>query len=67
MNLAEEGKLLLTVSSIEATNSVFNITRENNSFSISTPGQWMPEDGEELNNKLNELLELRCERDIKLH
>ena len=31
-----------------ATNCVFNITDENNSFSISTPGHWSPEIGEEL-------------------
>ena len=30
--LVEEGKWLLAVSSFECTNSVFNITNENNSF-----------------------------------
>ena len=67
INLAEEGKWLLSMSSFEATNSVFNITNEINSFSISTPGHWSPEDGEELFNKLNNLLELRSENDIELH
>ena len=33
INLSEEGKLLLTLSSFEAMNSVFNITDENKRFS----------------------------------
>ena len=40
INLSEEGKWLLAVTSIEATNSVFNITKGNSSFSISIPGHW---------------------------
>ena len=40
INLAEEGKWLLAVTYFETTNSVFNITDENNSFSIGTPGFW---------------------------
>ena len=40
INLVEEGKLLLAVTRFEATNSVFNITDENNSFSFSIPGYW---------------------------
>ena len=51
INLVEEGKWLLAVSSFECTNSVFNITNENNSFSISISGHWNSEDGEELINK----------------
>ena len=42
-NLIEEGKCLLAVSPFEATKFVFDITRENNSFAISTPGYWIPE------------------------
>ena len=38
-----EGKWLLGVSSFECTNSVFNITDENNSFSINIPGHWETE------------------------
>ena len=34
INLVEEGKWLVAVSSFECTNSVFNMTNENNSFSI---------------------------------
>ena len=67
INLSQEGELLLTVTSYETTNSVFNITNKNNSFLISTPANWSPEDGEELINKLNILLELRSANDIELH
>ena len=41
--LVEEGKWLLGVSSFECTNSVFNITKENNSFSIIIPGHYQSE------------------------
>ena len=67
MNPVEEGKWLLGVISFECTNSVFNLTVENNSFSILAPDHWNSEDGEEPINKLIELLELRSENDIKLH
>ena len=40
--LSEQDKCLLSVSSFEATHSVFNITDENNSFSISIPGMRNP-------------------------
>ena len=40
INLVEEGKWLLEVSSSDCTNSVFNITNENNSFSFTIPGHW---------------------------
>ena len=66
IKLVEE-KWLLAVTSFETANSVFILTDKNKSFSISTPGHWNSEDGKELNNKLNELLELRSETDIKLH
>ena len=64
---SDEGKWLLAVTSFEATNSVFNISSENNSFSFSTPGHWNSKDGEELINKLNKLFELRSENDVDLH
>ena len=41
--LVEEGKWLLGVSSLECTNSVFNITNENNSFSTIIPGHYQTE------------------------
>ena len=65
-NLFEEGKWLLAVASFEATNSVFNQTDENKSFSISTPGHWNSEDGEELIKKVNKLSELRFQNDFEL-
>ena len=40
INLLEECKWLLAVTSFECTNSVFKITDENDSFSISIPGRW---------------------------
>ena len=67
MNPSEDGKWLLAVTSFEVTNSVFNITDENNSFSIATPQRWIPEGGEEFINKLNKLLELMSRNDIELH
>ena len=57
----------MAVNSFEATNSIFNIIDENKSFSVSTPSHRNSEDGEELINKLNSLLDLRSENDIKLH
>ena len=41
-----EGKWLLAVSSFECTNSVFNITNENNWFSIILPSQYQNESDE---------------------
>ena len=38
INLVKEGKWLLGVTSFECTNSVFDITNENNSFSITISG-----------------------------
>ena len=55
INFPEEGKWLLGVPSFETTNSVFNTTSENNSFSISTPCFWDPGNGEELFSELNNL------------
>ena len=57
INLVEGGKLLLAVSSFECTNSVFNITNENNSFSITIPGHYQTEFAEKIINDLNKLLE----------
>ena len=55
MNLVEEATWLLAVTIIEATKSMFNISNENNSFSISAPGHWKSEDGEEFINNLNKV------------
>ena len=67
INLVEEGKRLIAVTSFKATNSVFHITHEKISFSYIIPGHWNSDDGEELNYKLNKLSEPRLENDIELH
>ena len=64
INLVEEGKWLLAVSSLECTNSVFNITNENNSFSINIPGHYKTEFAEKVINDLNKLYELKS---LELH
>ena len=58
INLLEEGKWLLAVSSLECTNPVFNITNGNNSFSIIIPGHYQTEFAEKKINDLNKLLEV---------
>ena len=67
INLVEEGKWLLAVSSFECTNSVFNITDENNSFSIIIPGHYQNESDQKTIDELKKLLELRSENGIELH
>ena len=67
INLVEEGKWLLAVSSFECTNSVFNISDENNSFSIIIPGHYETESAEKTIDELKKLLELRSENGIDLH
>ena len=66
---SEEGKWLLGVTYFEYTNSVFNITNENNSFSIIVPGCWrIPnylKDG--IIDKLRNLPNLRSQNNIELH
>ena len=63
INLIEEGKWLLALSSFECTNTEFNITNENNSFSITIPGHWESKSAEKT-IELNKLLELRS---LELH
>ena len=64
INLFEEDKWLLAVSSFECTNSVFNITDDNNSFSIIIPAHWETEFAEKIIDEVNRLLELRS---LELH
>ena len=64
INLIEEDKWLLAVSSFECTNSVFNITDDDNSFSIIIPGHYETEFAEKIIDELNRLLELRT---LELH
>ena len=64
VNLVEEGKWLLGVSSYGCTNSVFNITSENNSFSIIIPGHYHNKSDEKTVDDLNKPLELEF---LELH
>ena len=64
INLVEEGKWLMAVSLFDCTNSVFNITNENNSFSINIPGHYETEFAEKIIEDLNKLLELKS---LELH
>ena len=58
LNLIEEGKWLMAVSLFDCTNTVFNITNENNNFSIIVPGHYQDVSAENTIDKLNKLLEL---------
>ena len=59
--LIEETKWLFAVTSYECTNSVFNLTKGNNSFSINIPVHWNSDNGEQLINEFSTFLELRSE------
>ena len=69
INLFEEEEWAISVNFFETTNSAFNITAKNNSFSISIPGHWrIPnnlEDG--IIEKLKNLLKQRSQNDIEFH
>ena len=67
IKLVEESKWLLAVTSLEATNTVSDITDENKSFSITIEGPWSWRGVAETINKLQTLLQLRSKNDIKLH
>ena len=47
------------MSSFECTNSVFNITNENNSFAINISGPWENKSAKKTFDELNNLLELK--------
>ena len=64
INLSQEGKWLIGMSSFECTISVFNITKENNSFSIIIPGHYETESDEKTIVDLNKVLELKS---LELH
>ena len=64
INLIEQDRWLLGVSSFECTNAVFNITNENNSFSIIIPGHYQNKSDEKTIDNLNKLLELKS---LELH
>ena len=67
INSVEEGNWLLAVTSLEVTNSVFNITDKNKSFSISIPGHWISESAQELIDEMKKFSEPRSQNDIELH
>ena len=54
----------MAVSLFDCTNSVLNITNENNSFSIIIPGHYETEFAEKTIDDLNKLLELKS---LELH
>ena len=69
INVSEERKWLLAVTSYELSNSVFYIADENNCFAVSIPGRWripnfLPEG---IIVKQKNLLKLRSQNDIELH
>ena len=64
INLFEEGKWLLAVSSFECTKFVFNITNENNSFSIIIPTHYQNKSDEKTIDDLNKLIEFKS---LELH
>ena len=59
INLVEEDKWLLAISSHECTKSAFNIIDDNNSFSIIIPAHWETEFADKTINELNRLLNLK--------
>ena len=54
----------MAVSLFDCTNSVYNITNENNSFSIIIQGHYQTESAENTIDELNKLLELKS---LELH
>ena len=67
INLVQEGKWFLGVTSFEAINSVFKLTNKNIIFSTTIPGHWNSKSGEIPFDELNKVLELRSQNDINLH
>ena len=59
IKLVGEGNCLMAVSLFDCTYSVYNITNENNSFSIIIPGHYETEFAEKTIDELNKLLELK--------
>ena len=67
INFSEGGKWMIAVISFEATNSVFDLTDENNSFSFSIRGHWNSKSAEKTIDELNKLLTLRSQNDIEFY
>ena len=56
VKLVAEGKWLLGLSSLECTNSVFIITNESNSFSITIPGHYHNKSDEKIFGELKKII-----------
>ena len=69
INLVDEEKWLLAVTSFEATNFVFNVADEDNSFSFIILGRWrIPNySDEDFIDNLNKLLKLKSKNDVEFH
>ena len=67
IKVAEQGKWLSAVTSSEPTNSVFNLTGEDNTFSITIPGYWFLSGSVGTVKGLKILLQHRSQNDIALH
>ena len=65
-NLFEESKWLLAVTSFEATNSVFNISNENKSFSITTQSHWSSRGCAETNYKLKKIIRAQISKAYRI-
>ena len=66
INSVEGERILLALTSFEATNFVYKISDGSSSFSFSTWRHWYPQVGGEIFDKLIKSLELRSEEDIDL-
>ena len=67
INFYEEKNWLLTVTSFEEINSDFNVTDENNQFSVITLGYYSSRRSEDTTNRLQNLIELRRQNEIELN
>ena len=66
INLVDEGKYVLAVMSFEA-KKCFNKIEENNTFSNTTPGYWLPLGCVGTVRWLNKLSQLLSQNGIELH
>ena len=64
IKLVEKREWLLGVTLFDCTNSVFNITDGNNSFSFNISGNWENKSAEKTIDEINKILELRS---LELH
>ena len=67
INLVEEGKWLLVVTSFGAMNSFFDKTSENNTFSITILVPWETKSVEKTTDEPIKLLALRSQKGTELH